>query len=118
MSCVALGWMSGYVVACSCGSLSGTDPAASSAAAAAAVASATAAAATAAAVAAAASSGADLNRGLGAGFKCQLLLLPRTHLELSAIVASYTLSKVCSKRHDLLRSSLSCCDCVVVANCL
>jgi hypothetical protein len=90
VSCVGLGWLSGFVAACSCSPLTGSSDAASSAAAA----SAASAAAAAAAVAAAAGSGVDLSRGLGAGFKCQLLLFPRSHLDLSAVVASYTLSKV------------------------
>lgn len=90
VSCVGLGWLSGFVVACSCSPLTGSSDAASSAAAAAAAS----AAAAAAAVAAAAGSGVDLSRGLGAGFKCQLLLFPRGHLDLSAVAASYTLSKV------------------------
>jgi hypothetical protein len=107
VSCVGLGWLSGFVAACSCSPLTGSSDATSSAAAAAAAASAAAAAA---AVAAAAGSGVDLSRGLGAGFKCQLLLFPRSHLDLSAVVASYTLNKVrpqhaalccivCSARH-------------------
>uniref|UniRef100_A0A383V6J0 RIC1 C-terminal alpha solenoid region domain-containing protein n=1 Tax=Tetradesmus obliquus TaxID=3088 RepID=A0A383V6J0_TETOB len=106
VSCVGLGWLSGFVVACSCSPLTGSSDAASSAAAAAAAS----AAAAAAAVAAAAGSGVDLSRGLGAGFKCQLLLFPRGHLDLSAVAASYTLSKVplamdCTEQHILIASA-------------
>lgn len=85
VSCVALGWLSGCVVVASCSS-TGPEPPGSSTPAAA--------AATAAAVASAAESGLDLTRGAGAGFKCQLLLFPRNHLDFGSVVASTTLNKV------------------------
>lgn len=84
MTCVALGWLSGCVVAASCSS-SSTEPASLSPAAA---------AAASAAVASAAATGLDLSRGAGVGIKCQLLLFPRNHLDFSSVVASTTLNKV------------------------
>jgi len=88
-------------------SASGSTGAAGSAAVAAAAAAAVAAATgagMAAAAAAAAGPGVDLSRGLGAGFKCQLLLFPKNHVDLTAVVASYTLPKVrrpgCSSLSD------------------
>jgi hypothetical protein len=85
VSCVALGWLSGCVVVASCTSTSPEPPGATTPAAA---------AAASVAVASAAASGLDLTRGAGAGFKCQLLLFPRNHLDFSSVVASTTLSKV------------------------
>lgn len=86
VSCVALGWLSGCVVAVSCSSTAPEPPGTTTPAAA---------AAAAAAVASAASAGLDLTRGAGAGFSCQLLLFPRNHLDFSSVVASTTLQKVC-----------------------
>lgn len=85
VSCVAMGWLSGCVVVASC-STTGPEPAVMSPAAT---------AAAAAAVSSAAATGLDLTRGAGAGFKCQLLLFPRNHLDFSSVVASTTLHKVC-----------------------
>jgi hypothetical protein len=83
--CVGLGWLPGSVVVASCSSIGPEPPGSTTPAAA---------AATAAAVASAAESGLDLTRGAGAGFKCQLLLFPRNHLDFGAVVASTTLNKV------------------------
>lgn len=85
MSCVALGWLSGCVVVASCSSTSTEVPGSTNPAAA---------AAAAAAVASAAVTGLDLTRGAGAGFRCQLLLFPRNHLDFGSLVASTTLKKV------------------------
>lgn len=106
MSAVALGWLQGCVLACSCTSLTGVEATKAAPAAAAAAAS----AATAAAVAAAAASGVDLSKGLGAGFRCQLLMFPKNHLDFSSLVASYTLSRVplamdCTEQHVLVASA-------------
>ncbi|KAF8071370.1 R06F6.8 [Scenedesmus sp. PABB004] len=105
VSCIALGWLGDLVVACSCAPAPGAADGGSAAAAAAAAATAAAAAA-----AAAAASGAELSIGAGAGFRCQLLLFPRNHLDLSSVVASHTLAKVplamdCTEQHILLASA-------------
>lgn len=95
MSCVALGWLSSCVVVASCTSTGPEPPGATTPAAAAAASM---------AVASAAASGLDLTRGAGAGFKCQLLLFPRNHLDFSSVVASTTLHKV----HLGLHAALAC----------
>lgn len=93
MSCVALGWLPGCVVVASCSSTNPEPPGTVTPAAA---------AAAAAAVTSAAASGLDLTRGAGAGFKCQLLLFPRNHLDFGSVVASTTLSKVRSEAWKVL----------------
>lgn len=104
VSCVALGWLSGCVVVASCSSTGPEPPGAASSPAAAA------AAAAAVASAAAAAAGLDLTRGAGAGFKCQLLLFPRNHLDFSSVVASATLHKVSKlfRRYHAVCGALSC----------
>jgi len=79
VSCVALSWLGDCVAAAACTAASSAGGAPEAAAAA--------------AVAAAAASGAQLDCGVGGGVTCQLLLFPRSHLDLTSLTASYTLPK-------------------------